>query len=160
MLSGLKGPDPPPQPCHPQNSAVSAANPTERKERAEGGGTAQRGYPARCPHCSAAAGEAGRGGGESQALLARGFGLVAHKSRVLAAWEAPCTMSGSAASLEGAGAAAVGPRHLSPSLAPRQGPAAPPRAEAGSWSVESSRGGAAPSQHHAEPLAAGGVPAR
>lgn len=78
MLSGLKGPDPPPQAllrCHPQNSAVSAANPTERKERAEGGGgTAQRGYPARCPHCSAAAGEAGRGGGKSQALLARGFG--------------------------------------------------------------------------------------
>lgn len=49
-------------------------------------------------------------------------------------------MSGSAASLEGAGAAAVGLRHLSPSLVPRLGPAAPPRAEAGSWSIESSRG--------------------
>lgn len=111
MLSGLKGPDPPPQPCSAATlwTALSAQQipPREKRDRR---GVPQRGYPARCPHCNTAAGKEG-----VRARLCYPRDLVAHKSWFPSAWEAPSTMSwdeliresGCTASQEGDGTAPV-----------------------------------------------------
>lgn len=148
MLSGLKGPDPPPSPAPlpPSEQCCQRSKSHREKRESGGGGLAQKGYPARCLHCSTAA-----GGGGSQALLARGFGRTQEPvSRCLGSSlhkelgrAELIRQRGSMASLESAGAAAAARlRRLSPTLVPREGPA-PPRAEAGTRSTEGQRDGAA-----------------
>lgn len=91
MLSGLKGPDPPPQPCSAAAlpTVLSARQIPPREKREGGGGAGREGYPARCPHRHAAA---GKGGGTAR--LCYPSDLLTHKSWFLGAWEAPSTRVG------------------------------------------------------------------